>query len=93
MEAAEAKPWYDQAFHAPVVLFTEATRRRLAMPRFVPARGCSASSQQNLREHNDASSPFVWTKPADKIPAKLPASSERVNALAYASGTEGRAIP
>ena len=32
-----------------------------------------------IREHNATSSPFVWTKPADRIlakPARLPAPSE-----------------
>ena len=59
--------------------FSALTRRRLRRGVFQSVANLEQAITRYIREHNAASSPFVWTKPADRILAKLnrlPAPSE-----------------
>lgn len=52
-------------------LFSVLTRRRIRRGVFKPVVDLQAAINRYLKEHNQAPKPFVWTKPADEIPAKL----------------------
>jgi len=59
--------------------FSALSRRRLRRGVFQSVADLEQAIARYIREHNAASRPFVWTKPADSILAKLgrlPASSE-----------------
>jgi transposase len=59
--------------------FSALSRRRLRRGVFQSAADLEQAIARTIREHNAASSPFVWTKPADTILAtlnRLPAPSE-----------------
>jgi hypothetical protein len=59
--------------------FSALMRRRLRRGVFQSVADFERAVARCIREHNAASSPFVWTKPADRILAKLgclPALSE-----------------
>jgi hypothetical protein len=59
--------------------FSALTRGRLRRGAFQSVADLEQAIARYIREHNATSSPFVWTKPADSILAKLarlPASSE-----------------
>ena len=58
--------------------FSALTRRRLKRGAFCSIVDLQAAINRYIAEHNDDPKPFVWTKPADAILAKvarLPASS------------------
>ena len=60
-------------------LFSALSRRRLRRGVFQSVADLEQAIARHIREHNATSSPFVWTKPADRILAKLarlPAPSE-----------------
>jgi transposase len=59
--------------------FSIITRRRIRRGVFKSVADLEDAIARYIREHNQSSKPFVWTKPADTILAKLsrlPASSE-----------------
>jgi hypothetical protein len=59
--------------------FSALTRRRLRRGIVQSVADLEKAIARYIREHNAASRPFVWTKPADSILAKLsrlPAPSE-----------------
>jgi transposase len=51
--------------------FSALTRRRLKRGAFKSVAELQQAINRYIREHNDASKPFVWTKTADVILAKL----------------------
>ena len=51
--------------------FSALTRRRLKRGAFVGVVDLQAAIHRYISEHNDDPKPFVWTKPADTILAKL----------------------
>ena len=51
--------------------FSALTRRRLRRGVFLSVADLEQAIALYIREHNTASKPFVWTKPADSIPTKL----------------------
>ena len=51
--------------------FSALSRRRLRRGVFQSVADLEQAIARYIREHNAASSPFVWTKPADRIFAKL----------------------
>ena len=51
--------------------FSALTRRRIRRGVFHSIADLQAAINRYLREHNDAPKPFVWTKSADTIFAKL----------------------
>ena len=65
--------------------FSILTRRRLKRGVFKSVADLEAAIARSIREHNKMPKPFVWTKTAEAILAKLqrlPVSSEWVSALA-----------
>ena len=64
--------------------FSALTRRRLKRGVFTSIADLQTAIKRYINEHNDDPMPFVWTKPADTILAKLdrmPVPSDRVSAL------------
>jgi transposase len=51
--------------------FSALTRRRLRRGVFQSVADLEQAIARTIREHNATSSPFVWTKPTDRILAKL----------------------
>jgi hypothetical protein len=51
--------------------FSALTRRRLRRGVFRSVADLEQAIARYIREHNAVSSPLVWTKPADRILAKL----------------------
>jgi transposase len=65
--------------------FSVITRRRIRRGVFTSVAALEEAIRTYIREPNKATKPFVWTKPAETILAKisrLPVASERVRALA-----------
>ena len=51
--------------------FAALTRRRIRRGVFKPIVDLQAAINRYLKEHNDDPKPFVWTKPASDILAKI----------------------
>jgi len=51
--------------------FSALTRRRLKRGEFISIVDLQAAIRRYITEHNNAAKPFVWTKPADAIMAKI----------------------
>jgi hypothetical protein len=51
--------------------FSKLTRQRIRRGVFRSIADLQAAIKRYLKEHNDNPKPFVWTKPADDILAKL----------------------
>ncbi len=51
--------------------FSALTRRRLRRGVFQSVADLEQAIARTIRKHNATSGPFVWTKPADSILAKL----------------------
>jgi hypothetical protein len=51
--------------------FSTITRRRIRRGVFKSVADLEEAIRRYIRQHNHSSKPFVWTKPADTILAKL----------------------
>jgi hypothetical protein len=60
-----------RAFSSVETFFSALTRRRLRRGVFRSVADLQAAINRYLKEHNDDPKPFVWTKSADTVLAKL----------------------